>query len=111
MTTYICPVEIFAGELEIDDFLNYPQLAAYERSLLAAQKQLQSGDAIGFAELRLVMVPGLVSCVKAWRLKGLPSTITLETFPSTPKKEAGELYLWLLKTVRDHIEGDNSGPK
>jgi hypothetical protein len=111
MAIYTCDVPGFEGEVEIDDHLNYPQLAAYERGMISAQKVIETNDSAGFAELRLCVVPGLIACVKAWRLKGVPERVSLETFPSTPKKEAGDLYLWLLGVVRKKIDGEDSGPK
>jgi len=110
MAIYQCPVALYDGEVELDEYLNYRQLASYERGMIAAQKILQTNPDSGFAEIRLVVIPGIISCVKVWRLKGLPEKMTIEDFPSTPKKEAGDLYLWLLELVKKKIEGEDASP-
>lgn len=104
------PSSYFEGEIEIDDQLGYPQLAAYERCVLAAGKLIATNETAGFAELRLLMIPGILACVKSWRLAHVPEKPTLETFPSTPREAAGDLYEWIVKSIREVINGENSGP-
>lgn len=108
---YQCPVETFGGEVEIDDFLNYRQLASYERGMIAAKRLMEASPDAGVAEIRVHTLPGVLSCVKAFRLRNVSERPTLEDFPSTPRKEAGELYLWLLEIVREKIESEDAAPK
>lgn len=105
-----CPVPGFEGEIEIEDALNYRQLAAYERGMIAANKLIKTNEDAGLAEIRVLVIPGLIACVKSWRLKSVPERPTLDTFPSTPRDEAGDLYLWLLDLIRRKIEGEDSAP-
>lgn len=105
-----CPVPGFEGEIELADALNYRQLAAYERGMIAANKLLRTNEEAGLAEIRVFVIPGLIECVKAFRLANVPARPTEETFPSTPKKEAGELYVWLLGVIRKKIDGEDSAP-
>lgn len=110
MTIYQCPVKHFEGEIEIESALGYPQLASYERCVISAGRLLKTNEEAGFAELRLLMIPGILACVKSWRLANVPDRPTLETFPSTPKKDAAELYDWLVSVLRSVINGEDSRP-
>lgn len=111
MTIFTCPVSLYEGEIELFEYLNYRQLAAYERAMIGARRVMEANPDAGLAELRVAIVPGLIACVKSWRLKGLPEKMTAEEFPSTPRNEAGDLYLWILDLVKKKVDGEDSAPK
>lgn len=105
-----CPIEYFAGTVELEDCLGYPQLAAYERAMLSAQRIMSANQDVGIAELRVVILPGLLVCVKTWSLDHVPEKPTIETFPAIPRDEAGELFQWVAKSVKAHIDGEDPVP-
>lgn len=87
------PVTAWPGEIEIHDTMTLPMAAAWEDALNAARGKRS------FASLHLALLPGILACVKAWRLEGFPSAPTVDTFPVKPHQARAELIDALVKVI------------
>lgn len=97
------PVKQFPGEVEIPDYLTYPQYIAYQDALQAARER--EG-----AQQNAALLPGLLTCVTAWRVQGVPENPTAENFPATPPRAVSRLLAWLLVQIEAMIRDVDDSP-
>jgi len=93
------------GEVVFYDPLSIPQGAEWEYALARNAKALKDGgQAMASVE---ALLPGVLACVAEWRLKGFPEKVTVDNFPSKPKKDLLNLMEWLIKAITDIYKEDD----
>lgn len=103
--TITSPVARFPGTVTLSDPLTFPQSFAFEDALNAAR---ELGDNPSLSRANYAILPGVLACVEAWRLEGIPEYPTLEAFPSTPRKPIADLVAWLVNEIGAlYREADN----
>lgn len=55
-------------------------------------------------------LPSVLLCVKEWHLKNVPESVTLESFPMTPRGEAHALVEWLWTELLVIYQGETDIP-
>jgi hypothetical protein len=100
----VSPNEHFSGTVAFSEPLTLPQVLGLERAIVAAQT----------AEIRserdLALLPGILGCVEKWELANLPKTVTLETFPGSPRVASRALVEWLFAEVLEIYNGEKIIP-
>ena len=91
------PVEKYPGTVTLSDPLNFPQLIAFQDAIDEVGN-LSSGET-SWLKLRYALLPGLIACVEKWELEGVAEHPTVDTFPATPLRPAGELIDWIQEEV------------
>jgi hypothetical protein len=86
------PVKRFPGTVTLSDPLTYPQYLAYVDGLRGISPEQD------IPHQEYAVLPGLLKCVEKWDIPGFES-ITLDTFPSTPRKSVNQLINWLILEV------------
>ena len=90
--TITSPVKKFPGTVVLADPLTFDQLFAFMDAVEMARGQ--EGARVNYAAL-----PGILACVEAWHLVGIPEGVTLETFPATPPVSIARLVAWLVEEL------------
>lgn len=96
--TAVSPVPQFPGSIVLPDSLTFAQLLTWERAMRQAE-----GNTL--AEFGPVVVGALSAIVEAWDIRGIPTPITVETFPATPVRPVSQLLGWLITEIQ-HIISD-----
>ena len=97
--------------MEFHDPLTYPQLFAYQdaieevQALYAKHKKMKPKSLPILARVNFLLLPGIIPCVKEWKLKNVPKNPTPDTFPATPNQAAGELLNWLREEMTSIASG------
>ena len=107
MPVYTSPVARYSGEIELPEALTFAQFSAWRDAILAAQSRLKD-DA---SEVDRALLPGLFAVVRTWRLERMPSPLTPDTFPATPRKASNALIAWLVQCVSALVNEEEEIPK
>lgn len=97
----VSPVARWPGAVVFADPLTWPQRIAWEDAIAAAQPH-KGDDKRYFAAL----LPGLLACVDEWKLENFVQHVTADTFPASPRKDADQLVVWLVKNIKTIWRGD-----
>ena len=104
------PVKRWPGHVTLHSPLNWRQYSAFQDALAVANS-IYTTDKPRQDALDAALVPGLCACVAEWKIDGLPSVVTLDSFPFTPRRASAQLVSWLLREVTVLItEADNDIP-
>src|SRR5579859_3959016 len=114
------PVKRWPGTVTLPAYLNYPQYRAWidaaraARSLIEANKPENAAPDASWeydrADYVHAWLPGIFAVVEAWRLAGLPETLSADTFPLAPEQPAEALFNWLVDGIRvlvSAVDGDD----
>ena len=93
MIEYASDVKRWGGKIWLPDYMSFPCLVDWEQALDGA-KQLKAKD--GLFAFYAKLLPAAIPLVEKWELNGLPSPVTYETFPASPK-----LVAWLVECIAD----------
>ena len=99
------PVKRWAGTVTIADALTLPQVELFEAGLEHPDNMPEDGR-VFFTVLDKPQVPAILACVEKWELSNFPPSVTLETFPFTPRKNSHELIAWLFGEIRKIYLGE-----
>lgn len=91
--------EKWSGSVEIADPMTMLQVKAVEDALSKFTEEKKEGGRVWFSEVDEAMLPAVFACVEKWELSGFPSTVTVETFPATPRTESHKLIRWLFNEI------------
>jgi hypothetical protein len=107
MPVYTSPVARYAGEIELPECLTFAQFSAWRDAVLAAQARLPD-DA---AQVDRALLPGIFAVVKTWRIERMPSPLTPDNFPATPRKASNALIAWIVQCVSALVNEEEGIPK
>jgi len=99
------PVKRFAGTVTLPDGYTFPQIIAFDKALADARSDDKTNTEVWFAALR-----GMIPCVEAWNLAGVPQQPTPETFPATPRASASALVSWLFTEISKSQTDEGDDP-
>ena len=91
----VSPVTRWPGTVSLHDPLSVPMVAALERAI--GQARALASPTQG--EFDAALLPGLLPCIEAFSLGGLPAQVGMDNFPGTPRLESAKLIAWLLREV------------
>ena len=95
------PSKRWQGSVTISDPLTLPQVEAIEAGL-EMPRQADDTDKDGrvfFTVLDKPHLPAIFACVEKWELSHFPESVTIETFPMSPRKDSHELIAWLFHEI------------
>jgi hypothetical protein len=105
--TITSPVKRFSGTVELADPLTFPQVFAFQDSLDAVKAAEEEGDTY---RVNYAALPGIIACVEAWHLEGMPERVTIESFPATPPIAAARLIAWLYGEITKGFQDAETVP-
>lgn len=88
------PVKRFPGTVTLPDGYTFPEIIAFDKALAVART-----DGLSNMEQWHAILAGLLPCVSAWALDGVPANPTPDTFPATPRVSVTRLVSWLYDEV------------
>ena len=91
------PVEHFAGEITLPDYLTLPQALAFEQAL-ADGSALQQTEGFTQTQLDTVLIQAVCAVVENWDLEGF-GQLAPDTFPATPRVPSMELAGFLFNEI------------
>ncbi len=94
------------GTVAFKEYLTYPEYIAV-RDCFATAVALK--DALP-ANWERACLAGIFTCVSEWHLTGMPTPLTPETFPATPRKDVSALFAQLLQASTNIINGESESP-
>ena len=89
------PCKAWPGEIELFDPLSFPMVGEWEEAVYQARGK----NAI--ASIQVALLPGILPCVKEWRLENFPAHPTLATFPAKPHQDRMALLGLLVNTITE----------
>jgi len=101
------------GTVEIFDRLHLSQVELVEEALLDEGEQVKNipeSGRIRFTQLDKPKLPALLACVEKWNLSDFPDSVTVDTFPMTPRKAAHELIETIFDEIRKVFNGELQVP-
>ena len=90
------PVAKWPGTVTLFDPLTYPQVIAFQDVLKLAG---ELDEDVSVVEANYILLPGIFTCVETWQLEDIGDNPTVDTFPATPGRSAGELVAWLITEI------------
>lgn len=98
------PSTIWTGSVHFADPLTMPQVHEIEKAMdLTSPEELkQFADDNGKVKKLVVderQLPAILACVEKWEIESFPATVTLETFPATPRGQSHEFIRWLFSEI------------
>ena len=96
------------GEVCFSDPLSIEQEAAWEVSVAEYMKVSKKGG--GLSSMHFAFLPGILACVEEWHIKGLPEIVTVDNFPSRPRKERAEFIGWVVEQVTEIYKQEDDDP-
>lgn len=90
-----CPVKRWPGTVTLHDPLTLPMVASLERSISNGRALVDPTK----GEIDAAMLPGVLACVEAVNLQGVPPALGVDNFPGSPRRSSAELFSWLLREV------------
>ena len=103
--TITSPVRRFSGTVVLADPLTFDQLFAFMDSINSAREIGDNSARVNYAAL-----PGILACVEAWHLVGIPDGVTLDTFPATPPVSVARLIGWLVEELSKEFDEAETVP-
>ena len=84
--------KIWTGTVTLAEPLTLPQVEKIEAAM-----DFRPGESekVWFTTLDREKLPAILACVEKWELKGFPESVTIETFPLTPRPASHKLVDWL----------------
>jgi hypothetical protein len=98
------PCTEWPGEIELHDPMTLAIEAAWEDALADYEQAKSRGSQT------LALLPGLLACVKEWRLENFPAHPTPETFPVRPRAARSELLAAVINGVSKLYEDGQEVP-
>ena len=95
-----CPLPKWPGKIHVISYLPFPALIQFEK----AAKEMKKGTEFSLQAMYDHMVPVLCSIVQKWEIRGLPETVTPETFPGN-----SDLLNWIVGEISKMI-GEGAAP-
>ena len=89
----------WAGTVTIADPLTLPQAAVIEDSI--SDYEPIKGN-VKIVNLRIIdekQLPVIFACVEKWELANFPESVTLETFPASPRAASHNLVSWIFQEI------------
>lgn len=72
-----------------------PQVRLIEEALNQSFEDKNKNGRVWLSVIDESMLPAIIAGVKEWKLKGFPETVTLETFPASPRPESHKIIKWI----------------
>lgn len=123
MRTRTSTVKGFEGSVTFHDPLNIEQVFAIEDAQDMAtevepskfltkisEAQGQTIQAAWSSRSDRLFIPAILLCVKEWQVPTLPSPLTVDNFPFTPRGRASEFINWLWNEVTEIYQGETEIP-
>jgi hypothetical protein len=98
------PVEKWAGSVTIADPLTLTQARLIEAGMKEPVKDIDGK--VWFSTMDEAMLPAIIACGEKWNLSNMPETITVETFPASPRKASHKLINWLSNEIVQVYTGE-----
>jgi len=100
--------EKWKGSVAIADPITIPQAQAIE----ATFKNVEAGEdgKVYLTALDVNKLPAVILCVEKWELENFPETVTLETFPASPRKHSHALIDFIYREILKVYTGDAEIP-
>lgn len=90
------------GTIALYERFTLAQIEAIDKAdddIVAASKAA-TGKGIRFTLLDKAKLPAILLCVEKWNLTDFPETVTLETFPLTPRRTSHLFIDWVWSEIR-----------
>ena len=89
------PVEKFPGHVVLPDYMNAPQVRAFEDAYFGDPnaERPKKGERVYRTVQDAEMIPVFISAVQEWHIEGVPEKPSIETFPMTPQPAAHDLVV------------------
>jgi hypothetical protein len=102
------PLQRWSGSVVIADPLTIPQAQAIE----AGMSKPEAGDdgRLWLTVIDKMQLPAILACVEKWDLANMPETVTIDTFPASPRADSHKLIDWLFSEIRGVYFGEASVP-
>jgi len=110
MKRFTSPVARFPGEIALPDALTFPQFAAWRDAVMSAQDKLKQ-NAGDFGGSDAALLPGILAIVAEWHIERLPSPLTADNFPATPRRSSNALVAWLVSCISGLVSEEEDIPK
>ncbi len=104
--TIICPVERWAGSVTLVEPMPLPLVVELEKAIEAAQT-LESPTR---SQTEAALLGAALKCVASHNLSGLSETLSLATWPGTPRLDSARLFGWLMDEVMSIYTGEVARP-
>jgi hypothetical protein len=108
------PVKKWPGTVTLSDPMNYPQFFAVQDAMAEgnrlAQEAREAGKEISEQRYSHTILGGVLQCIEAHDLKGLPEVLTLDNFPSSPAASSLRLIAWLINEVTEIYTSEDESP-
>lgn len=92
--------------MTIADPLTLPQVEAIEE----AMELKVEGEKVYLSVFDKKNLPAILACVEKWELDYFPETVTLQSFPMSPRKASHELIGWLWGEIIGVYVGEQEIP-
>jgi hypothetical protein len=103
------PVSKFPGTVTLLEPHNIVATLEFEKAL---RKYVEQIEAKAYrSEAQYHMIPGIIACVQEWNLDGFPASVTLESFPTSPRNAASDVINWLFNEIHAIYQGDTEDAK
>lgn len=95
----------------ISDPLTMPQVKAIEAVNDASTKEQLEKYVDGKGKIKKtildeIRLPAIIACVEKWDIAGFPETVTVETFPLSPRNASHDFILWLFREINKVYSGE-----
>ena len=108
------PIKKWPGTVTLSDPLTYPQFFAVEDAIAEGNRQAaeakEAGKEISQQRYAAAVVGGVLKCVEAHDLKGLPDPLTVDNFPASPATSSMRLASWLIEEVTEIYTSEDESP-
>ena len=108
------PIKKWPGTVTLSDPLTYPQFFAVEDAIAEGNRLVEeakeAGKEISQQRYTAAVIGGVLKCVEAHDLKGLPSPLTPDNFPASPALSSMRLASWLIEEVTTIYTSEDESP-
>ena len=72
--------------------------------------EAKEGDTVWLTVIDGQLLPAILSCVEKWELANFPETVTVDTFPFSPRIESHKLQEWIFEEISKVYGGEIEVP-
>jgi hypothetical protein len=92
------PLPRYPGSVTLADPLTLAQVELFEVALQPLPNVPEDARIL-LTVIDKPRIPAILACVEKWELSNLPESVTIETFPMSPRKASHELIAWLFNEI------------
>lgn len=103
------PIKRWPGIVTLAEPLTLPQARLIEAALRPVKADTND-DRVWFSTLDTAQLPAILACVEKWELQNFPESVTVDTFPASPRGDSHKLIDWLYKEILAIYFGESEVP-